>query len=217
MTFALPDTTSDQPSCRFTRSTASAVFAIDARSPPASSLAIVASSPTAIASAFVGVARGAHRSRLRGVTYEHGEPGGRDANALPAFRLPLRVILAWRSSSVLAERSQQRRVCQQACLGKNTRTPARTPRGKSTRERGRGSLRGTFFHQVAGPMTRSRHRSCGSEPRPTALCLVRLFAGAQFRFVGGLFCAPHPPFAALRGSQRPEANPEGHTEDNDRP
>jgi hypothetical protein len=151
MTFALPDTTSDQPSCRFTRSTASAVFAIDARSPPASSLAIVASSPTAIASAFVGVARGAHRSRLRGVTYEHGEPGGRDANALPAFRLPLRVILAWRSSSVLAERSQQRRVCQQACLGKNTsRTPARTPRGKSTRERGRGSLRGTFSPPSGG-------------------------------------------------------------------
>jgi hypothetical protein len=175
MTFALPDTTSDQPSCRFTRSTASAVFAIDARSPPASSLAIVASSPTAIASAFVGVARGAHRSRLRGVTYEHGEPGGRDANALPAFRLPLRVILAWRSSSVLAERSQQRRVCQQACLGKNTRTPARTPRGKSTRERGRGSLRGTFWPPSGGAMTRS------SVSRQRASSNCPLF-GASFRW-----------------------------------
>lgn len=215
MTFALPDTTSDQPSCRFTRSTASAVFAIDARSPPASSLAIVASSPTAIASAFVGVARGAHRSRLRGVTYEHGEPGGRDANALPAFRLPLRVILAWRSSSVLAERSQQRRVCQQACLGKNTRTPARTPRGKSTRERGRG-IEGTmhFFSPSGG----AHDEEFVSRQRASSNCpLFGASFRAQFRFVGGLFCAPHPPFAALRGSQRPEANPEGHTEDNDRP
>lgn len=178
MTFALPDTTSDQPSCRFTRSTASAVFAIDARSPPASSLAIVASSPTAIASAFVGVARGAHRSRLRGVTYEHGEPGGRDANALPAFRLPLRVILAWRSSSVLAERSQQRRVCQQACLGKNTRTPARTPRGKSTRERGRGSLRGTFFHQVAG----HDEEFVSRQPRVAAASSNCPLFGASFRW-----------------------------------